>query len=559
MIFGTLLDPLPESLKKGSTEKLYGANVAMMNFLRALLTYGTFDEYHFFVSASDPEEAKRDWEKVLMTMFREAPIKVRDLFELRYAMKEKEFTVFHSETSLRTLAYARSQFGVNLFPVTVRINSISYQFLLSEILLTLLESDLYSFDSVVCISSAAKDAYEKLFVQVSDELSLRHSLQIRYPGRFDLIPLGVDTETFRPRDKRDARKLLSLPQDKLILLCFARFSAHEKMDLLPLLRGFQRLLGECQGEASRLLLLLAGDDERYHYAQEVEKFAEALGVAKVVRFMKNPSFIEQPLIYSAADVFVSFADNFQESFGITVLEAMASGLPAIVSDWDGYKDTVLHGKTGFRVPTYWTDCEERISLFSPICSWRLEHLYLAQSVCVDINQMVEYLKEVIQHQELREEMGRNARKWVVERFDWKVVIEQYEALWMELYQASRDFERQNKERPLAPKVPLLRPHRLKAFSSYPSRLIEAETQIHTTSYGNDVLGKKANLQLYKGMKNLLLFPMIQDILVLAQEKKPMGEVETELLRKYHKYSPTPQDIKYQMAWMLKQGLLEVVS
>jgi len=176
----------------------------------------------------------------------------------------------------------------------------------------------------------------------------------------------VDTETFRPRDKRDARKLLSLPQDKLILLCFARFSAHEKMDLLPLLRGFKRILEECNEEASNLLLLLAGDDERYHYAQEVEKFAEALKIADNVRFLKNPSFVEGPLIYSAADIFISFADNFQESLGITVLEAMASGLPAIVSDWDGYKDIVLHGKTGFRVPTYWAGCEERISLFSPI-------------------------------------------------------------------------------------------------------------------------------------------------------------------------------------------------
>ncbi len=54
--------------------------------------------------------------------------------------------------------------------------------------------------------------------------------------------------------------------------------------------------------------------------------------------------------WAAADVFVSLSDNIQESFGITPVEAMAAGLPCLVSDWDGYRDTVVHGETGFRIP-----------------------------------------------------------------------------------------------------------------------------------------------------------------------------------------------------------------
>ena len=65
--------------------------------------------------------------------------------------------------------------------------------------------------------------------------------------------------------------------------------------------------------------------------------------------------------------------------------------------------------------------------------------------------------------------------------------------------------------------------------------------------------------MYKGMKNLLLFPIIQDILAMTKENKPVGEVEEELLKKYQKYSPMPHDVKYQISWMLKQGLLEDVS
>ena len=53
----------------------------------------------------------------------------------------------------------------------------------------------------------------------------------------------------------------------------------------------------------------------------------------------------------AADIFVSLADNIQETFGLSVIEAMASSLPLVVSDWNGYKDLVNHGFNGFRIPT----------------------------------------------------------------------------------------------------------------------------------------------------------------------------------------------------------------
>ena len=56
-------------------------------------------------------------------------------------------------------------------------------------------------------------------------------------------------------------------------------------------------------------------------------------------------------IWSVADMFISFSDNIQESFGLTPVEAMAAGLPSVVSDWDGYRDTVRDGLDGFSIPT----------------------------------------------------------------------------------------------------------------------------------------------------------------------------------------------------------------
>ena len=45
---------------------------------------------------------------------------------------------------------------------------------------------------------------------------------LRTDLRLDLIPLGVDADLYRPRNKRDVRSLLGLPQEETLLLCFGR-------------------------------------------------------------------------------------------------------------------------------------------------------------------------------------------------------------------------------------------------------------------------------------------------------------------------------------------------
>src|SRR6185437_4529883 len=51
--------------------------------------------------------------------------------------------------------------------------------------------------------------------------------------------------------------------------------------------------------------------------------------------------------WAAGDLFVSLSDGIQETFGLTPVEAMAAGLPVVVSDWNGYRDTVRDGVEGF--------------------------------------------------------------------------------------------------------------------------------------------------------------------------------------------------------------------
>ena len=58
------------------------------------------------------------------------------------------------------------------------------------------------------------------------------------------------------------------------------------------------------------------------------------------------------LARTASDMAISLVDCLQETFGLAPVEAMASGLPVVVSNWDGYRDTVVDGRTGYLIETH---------------------------------------------------------------------------------------------------------------------------------------------------------------------------------------------------------------
>ena len=65
---------------------------------------------------------------------------------------------------------------------------------------------------------------------------------------------------------------------------------------------------------------------------------------------------------TAADLAISLVDNSQETFGLAVAEAMASGLPVVASDWSGYRDLVRDGVDGFLIPSAWASSASSLSV-----------------------------------------------------------------------------------------------------------------------------------------------------------------------------------------------------
>ncbi len=147
-----------------------------------------------------------------------------------------------------------------------------------------------------------------------------------------IIPNGVDTERFQP----PINKQLS---PSLKLLCVGRLIERKGQRLL-----FKALhLLKKEGVYIQLDLVGGGDEEEI-YRNEVNE----LGIQTQVNFLGIVPRNDMPRIYQNADVFV--LPSFNEGMSVAALEAMASGLPLLVTANAGSDELVEIGKNGFTFP-----------------------------------------------------------------------------------------------------------------------------------------------------------------------------------------------------------------
>jgi len=140
--------------------------------------------------------------------------------------------------------------------------------------------------------------------------------------------------------------------------------------------------------------------------------------------------------WQGADVFVSLADNIQETFGLTPVEAMAAGLPVIVSDWNGYKDTVRDGVDGLRIPTLLppagvgADLAMRHALELDTYDFYIGRTSLA--TVVDPEALAQACVRLATDAALRQHMGAQGQARALAEYDWPVILRRYNALAQEL-------------------------------------------------------------------------------------------------------------------------------
>ena len=302
----------------------------------------------------------------------------------------------------------------------------------------LLIAPIQPWDAVICTSRAVKTMVERLLGTWSEYLAVRLGAKPAVQFRLPVIPLGVDCEAFlqgqvAQETRSQLRQKLGIGPDDLVVLFVGRLIFNAKAHPVPMYLAMERA---AQATNAKVHLIQAGwfEDEQQEVAFK--------NTASVFSPTVNHLFVDgrQPEIrqniWSVADVFISLADNIQETFGLTPVEAMAAGLPVVVADWDGYKDTVRHELDGFRVPTLMPPPGCGLDFAANYHDDNLNYStyvgHISLMTAVDVDACTEALTVLLTQPEVRQRLGENGRVRAREIYDWSVVIGAYEALWEEL-------------------------------------------------------------------------------------------------------------------------------
>jgi glycosyltransferase involved in cell wall biosynthesis len=178
------------------------------------------------------------------------------------------------------------------------------------------------------------DAFVAISAEIADEL-----IRCGVPeARIARIPNGVDEAVYRPasaEEKAATREALGLRPEERLLVYTGRLVTYK--GLPGLLRVWERVAAAHPG--SRLALVGGGGNDMANCESELRAFVRERGLEARVLFTGDVAGVAPWL--QAADGFVFPTQN--EAFGISLIEAMACGLPVVSTDVGGVKDIVEDG------------------------------------------------------------------------------------------------------------------------------------------------------------------------------------------------------------------------
>jgi len=175
------------------------------------------------------------------------------------------------------------------------------------------------------------DAVSRLDARIAVSSTAAASARQYYPGEYHVIPNGVDVTRFHPgvqpmEEWRDP--------GHVNLLFVGRLDPRK--GLPDLLRAMPEVVERTRGRAR---LLVVGDS----YLRPRFEHSVPAAMRRHIHFMGHVPRADLPRWYATGDIFVSPASG-NESFGIVLLEAMASGCPVVASDIPGYRSVVTPGE-----------------------------------------------------------------------------------------------------------------------------------------------------------------------------------------------------------------------
>lgn len=329
---------------------------------------------HLFATSCDPINDRIKFHKI-------------PYFGVNFLTKELCISLFHTLNMLKWSKF----FDIRLAQPTRYFspNVCEMQFVYREWIKTMIKNNLLRPTNIGSRITPLVERHNlkksKAIIAISE--SVKNEVLKNYPNipedKVYVVYSGVNLKEFNPEHRKkylkEIREKHHIPIDDLLLIFVG--NPFERKGLEFVIRAFAKL------KFKNITLLVSGKDDPTPY----QKLARKLGVNDKIRYNIGLT----PEIYkyfAASDIFVF--PTLYEPFGLVILEAMASGLPVIVSEIAGAAELIENWKDG-------------VKLQNP----------------KNYMEMVDKLNALIEDDDLRKKLGKNARK-KAEKYSWEVTAKQ---------------------------------------------------------------------------------------------------------------------------------------
>ena len=241
---------------------------------------------------------------------------------------------------------------------------------------------------------------EAAALQALTEEEVKHVRSFGVDNRTRVIPNGIDPEEFQMLPAREAFEgLYPELRDKKVVLFLGRLHPIKGLDILA--KAFSKI---AMGRDDVHLVIAGPDSEGYQI--QVERRLESEGIISKTTFTGILAGSEKLAALSRADVFV--LPSYSEGLSMAILEAMICELPVVITQQCHFRE-VAEAKAGIVVKS-------------------------------GADLLAEALTKLLDDPQLREEMGANGHRLVMERFTWEKVADQMVQLYEDVLKGKQGSE-----------------------------------------------------------------------------------------------------------------------
>jgi glycosyltransferase involved in cell wall biosynthesis len=536
----------------GLRQNPFGKDVANLQLYRAMAQHGGFDQLDILSIRGVTEAQLR--ESLLDDP--SAPIRIVPGSGLNQAPARDAGALLRGQPDLSNLAWLRRiSVGDRAYSLMGMIHTLAPP-VVRETMAAALVAPMHPWDALICTSPSVRDAMTEMFGAWGDYLGERTGGGSPPCPTLPVIPLGVEAARIagladRPEARAKIRAQLGLAEEDVLVLWVGRLSFFEKAYPQSMLKAVQQAAAET---GLKIHFAMAGwfpgaqDRERY------EEVARIYAPGVPVHFLDGNDQGLVGELWAGADIFLSLVDNIQETFGITPVEAMAAGLPTVISDWDGYRSTVRDGVDGFLIPTLggpqsgFGGIMIQRHLFS-LVTYQAYVGEVAQYTAVHIGRAATAIGTLARFPALRKKIGASGRERVRTAFDWPVVARQIHDLTDELAAIRKASPDPVVKRAIDP----VRGDPFATFAGFPTQTYSLDMPLTATPgvSGADVRGLTAMLDVALNGLRASLEECAEALDLIASGQAATGR---DVLLAFP--PPRRRFVEMGLVWMAKLGLID---